>query len=73
MSDDPKTASEAMANSGYDHRSGRLSQAAGGKPQGLATSPRDTNTGRVQETPGGPSERPGTEAEEAAKNVVRGD
>lgn len=64
MSDDPKNASETMANSTYDQRSGRGGQGPDGKSEGLAISPRDTTTGKVQETPEGPSDRPGTEADE---------
>ena len=65
MSDDQKNASGTMANSSYDQRSGRGGQAPDGKSEGLAISPRDT-AGRVQETPEGPSNRPGTEADEYA-------
>ncbi|MBO1019117.1 hypothetical protein IPV08_03935 [Methylobacterium sp. SD274] len=40
-----------------------------GKPEqnSAATGPKDTVSGIVQETPDDPSDRPGTEAEEAAR------
>ena len=65
MPDEPKNASETMANSTYDQRSGRGGQAPDGNSEGLAIAPRDTS-GKVQETPEGPSDRPGTEADEYA-------
>ena len=66
MTDEPKTSTEDLVNSAYDQKSGHLTQKPGTKPEGSVSSPADTATAGAQETPEGPSGRPGTEADEYA-------
>lgn len=64
-----------LPETAYDQPSGERKPAAksAAKPPaksdegGAAVSPRDTDSGTVRETPEGPSDRPGTEAEADAQ------
>lgn len=67
MTDDLKASTGTLAESTYDSQSGRIRQGSDGKREGVATSPRDTVAGTVEETPEGPSDRAGIEAEETAR------
>ena len=62
---EPTKVNEDLAASSYDRSRGGGS----GEPEqnGAATGPKDTVSGTVRETPDDPSDRPGTEAEEAAR------
>ena len=61
----PPEPTETLTESTSDRSRGGSS----GKPEqnSAATGPKDTVSGIVQETPDDPSDRPGTEAEEAAR------
>lgn len=62
---EPTKTNETLAESTYDRSRGGGS----GTPErnSAATGPKDTVSGTVRETPDDPSDRPGTEAEEAAR------
>jgi hypothetical protein len=62
---EPTRVNEDLTSSTYD----QSRDDGSGRPEenGAATSPKDTVSGTVQETPDEPSDRPGTEAEENAR------
>lgn len=62
---DPTKVNENLASSSYDQQRGQAS--AKNEKTSAATGPKDTVTGKVQETPEEPSDRPGTEAGEARR------